>query len=440
MSLRHAFEIDDYPIGGELTGEFHLTGEYERPVGFGAMTIDDGVAYGEPFQEATSALRFDGNGVRLDGVSIAKGGGTISGAAYVGWDSTYSFNADARRIPVEAMALLNYATVQPSGLIDFTSGGSGLFDVPRYDVRFRVDDLLAAGETVGQVTGTLAVRGKELSGQVDAASPQLALTGTGRIALTPQADSELTFRFHDSSLDPYVRLFVPKLSPFTTAVASGSIRVVGELADVDHLLVDGTVDSLDMRLFDYTMRNEGAPIGWHARPAGRPLERSGARRRGHAPPGRRHHRAARQSHCAASRRRRGPADSQGFFRDVRGSGRAELLAAINGSIDDPIFSGSATITDGRIRHFSLPNALDAINGTIHFDSRGVRLDDRDGDDGRGHVAVRRPHRLRRLSARRSERHRAGRGHAPADSGGHPLDGRRRSDARGNVERAGSSAP
>jgi hypothetical protein len=59
----------------------------------------------------------------------------------------------------------------------------------------------------------------------------MALTGTGRIALTPQYDAELTFRFHDTSLDPYVRLFVPKLSPFTTAVASGAIRVVGELAD-----------------------------------------------------------------------------------------------------------------------------------------------------------------------------------------------------------------
>ena len=63
----------------------------------------------------------------------------------------------------------------------------------------------------------------------------MALTGTGRIALTPQSDAELTFRFHDTSLDPYVRLFVPKLSPFTTAVASGAIRVVGELADFDHL-------------------------------------------------------------------------------------------------------------------------------------------------------------------------------------------------------------
>jgi translocation and assembly module TamB len=95
-SLRHAFRIDDYPVSGWLSGEFHLTGEYERPIGFGGMTIDDGVAYGEPFEKATASLRFDGTGVRLDGVEVAKSGGTVTGAAFIAWDSTYSFNADVR--------------------------------------------------------------------------------------------------------------------------------------------------------------------------------------------------------------------------------------------------------------------------------------------------------------------------------------------------------
>ena len=73
--------------------------------------------------------------------------------------------------------------------------------------------------------------------------------------MTPTADSELSVRFHDMSLDPYLRPFVPRLSPFATAVVSGSLRVSGRLADVDHLLVDGTVDTLDMRLFDYALKN-----------------------------------------------------------------------------------------------------------------------------------------------------------------------------------------
>ena len=65
---------------------------------------------------------------------------------------------------------------------------------------------------------------------------------------------------------------------------------------------------------------------------------------------------------------------QGFFRDVRGAGRAALTASIDGPIAQPQLSGSATITDGRIRHFSVPNALDAINGTLHFDPGGIRLE------------------------------------------------------------------
>ena len=48
-------------------------------------------------------------------------------------------------------------------------------------------------------------------------------------------DAELTLRFSNTSLDPYLRFFEPQLSPFTNAVAGGTVRVVGELADVDHL-------------------------------------------------------------------------------------------------------------------------------------------------------------------------------------------------------------
>ena len=384
-SLRHAFEIDDYPVSGRLSGEFQLSGEYEHPLGFGSMTIASGVAYGEPFDQGTAALRFDGVGVRLDGVKVTKGAGTMTGAAYVGWDSTYSFNVDARGIPMDQVTLFAYPEVRPTGLLDFTAGGSGMFDFPSYDIpRFHVADLALAEESVGEVTGNLALRGEELSGEIDVASPRLAITGTGRIALTPHADSELTFRFHDSSLDPYVRLFVPQLMPYTTAVASGSIRVVGDLADVDHLLVDGTVDSLEMRLFEYDIHNAGPirlALDEHiVRVSQLELVGDDTRLTIGGTIGLHDQRIALQAAGEANL-----GILQGFFPTVRGSGRAELTAAVNGPLFEPVFSGSATIVDGRVRLFSLPNSLDAINGTIHFDSSGIRLDDVSARLGDGRV-------------------------------------------------------
>ncbi len=76
---------------------------------------------------------------------------------------------------------------------------------------------------------------------------------------------------------------------------------------------------------------------------------------------------------------------QGFFKDVRGSGRARLTAAIDGPLRQPVFSGNAAIVDGRVRLFSLPNALDDINGTVQFDSAGIRLDDLAATFGGGKV-------------------------------------------------------
>ena len=82
-----------------MSGEYHLYGPYQGPFGFGTLTIDNGIAYGEPFETASGSLRFEGNGVRIDSIQMRKSGGTAEGAAFVGWNGTYSFNATGRRIP-----------------------------------------------------------------------------------------------------------------------------------------------------------------------------------------------------------------------------------------------------------------------------------------------------------------------------------------------------
>src|SRR5207248_1287677 len=187
-----------------------------------------------------------------------------------------------------------------------------------------------------------------------------------------------------SSLDPYVRLFLPNLSPYTTAVTSGSVRIVGELADIDHLVVDTTVDLLDMRLFDYALRNDG-PI--HMTLDQRTIQIHSLQLAGENTQlsvlGKIGLRDERIGLTAT-----GNADLgilQGFFRDVRGSGRAELRAAVDGPLRAPAFTGSATITNARIRHLSLPNSLDNINGFLRFDSRGIQLDELNASLGGGPV-------------------------------------------------------
>jgi autotransporter translocation and assembly factor TamB len=273
-----------------------------------------------------------------------------------------------------------------SGVADITAEGRGTFESPRNDFRLLVNDLVIAEEGVGQVTGTLTLRGNDLSGQIDAVSPRLGvLNASGRISLTREADAELQFRFHDTSIDPFMRMFAPKLSPIASATVSGALRIAGELANPEHLRVDATVETVEMKLLDYPLKN-GAPV----RIA---LERQQVRIDD----------LQLVDADATKLRISGGIDLntqrmaltvagdanlgivQGFSRDVRGAGRAALVAAIAGPLAQPQISGSATITDGRIRHFSMPNSLDAINGTVHFDPGGIRLDDLSATMGGGGV-------------------------------------------------------
>ena len=388
--LRHAFELDDYPVDGLVSGEFHIYRQYESPHGFGRLVIDKGVAYGEPFDTATSSLRFEGTGVRLDSIDIKKGTGAITGAAWVGWDGNYSFNTDGRRIPVESLAMAAMPQMPLSGLMHFAASGTGTFDAPRYDVKVRVDDLYVKDEGIGQVTGTLGMRTEVLTINLEAASPRLTASGSGRIAMTPEMDASLTLHFSNTSLDPYLRLFESAerpLSPYTVAVASGTVRAVGELADIDQLVVEVCVDSLDLKLFDYQLREKAlrpGEAGSCSTPA--PIE------------------LALNRHVAEIRRfnlvgegtelqldgslnlhestvdveASGDANLgilQGFFRDIRSSGAATLKASMTGGMNSPVFAGSARINNGRVRHFSLPHSLEAINGTLSFDAGGIRVDD-----------------------------------------------------------------
>jgi autotransporter translocation and assembly factor TamB len=252
-------------------------------------------------------------------------------------------------------------------------------------VKLRVDDLFAGDEGIGQLTGRLLLADEVLTiVELEAASPRLAVSGSGRVALTPEMDGELNLRFTDTSLDPYVRFFQPRLSPFTTAIAGGTVHVVGELANPEHLVVETRVEELDLKLFDYQVKNEGlieltldqkvvqvdrlrlAGEGTQLQVGGRvdlnenrlTIEALGDANLGIL---------------------------QGFFRDLRSRGTATLTGQVTGPLEAPVFSGSASIIDGRLRHFSLPHSLEAINGTIAFDPQGFRLEGITGRLGGGDV-------------------------------------------------------
>ena len=282
------------------------------------------------------------------------------------------------------------------------------------------------------------MRGLLMTYELEAASPRLAVSGTGRIELNDEMDAELSFRVTDTSLDPYVRAFQPTLSPFTSAIASGTIRVVGELYNPDALRIDTDVEQVDLRLFDYRLRNAGADPAERRAP-GRcrsmrcklvgddtELDLAGIGRT-----------------CAISRWRCRPTAPRtspccrASCADLRSSGRAEVTARITGTAARAGGVGQrAADRTAALRQLSFPHALEDLNGIVTFDASGLRLDGVTARLGGGPVRFGGRIGLSAYQLSEFDVTATGAGHAAAVSRRHALAGRCRPRAAGAGGRAG----
>ena len=383
--IRDAFALEGYTIDGPTHGQIRLYGPYRAPLGFGRLRLGAGTAYGEPFDDAEADLRFDGGGVFLNGLTVRQGAGEVTGAMYVQWDGTYSVAADARGLHLSASRVAERLPVPVTGSIEATISGTGAFADPRYEIRGAIADMSIAGAAVGQVTGLLGVADDVMAVELEAASPDVAVSGSGRIGLTNDALSQLRFRVTDTRLDPFARAVQPGLSEMTSLVAGGTVVIDGPLLDVERLGVEVAADLLALTVFGFALENDGQVLlsladnalrvdRMRLRGEGTNLELGGEVT------------LADERVALRAEGNAGLGILEGLVDDVRSRGTMRLAADIGGSLNAPTITGEARVRDGRIRHLTLPHALDAVNGRVVLEPGGIRFDELSARLGGGPVS------------------------------------------------------
>jgi hypothetical protein len=372
--IRHAFNMDDWPLEGTVgLADLTLRGRYEGPDGTGTLRLDEGTAWGESFESATGALTFEGDGVFVSGIRMLKGTGQVTGSARIGWDGSYSFEADGARLSVQELDNVQLGGDAPlTGVLRFTTNGAGRFDAPHYEFQGTVADLFIGDEGIGQVTGLLIVDGDLLTiADLNVTEPRVQLSGSGAVRLDGVHDSKLSFRFLNTSIDPYLKFVGPEVSPYTGIIASGRIEVSGPLADVARLRVSVTVDDALVTPLDYEFSTDGQAQFTLENNVVR-LERARLRGlnteldlAGGVDLGR-------ETIDITANGDANLAILQVFFGAINASGAASVSARLQGPLEEPALSGEASIRDGNIRHFDLPHSLAAINGPIRIN--GSRID------------------------------------------------------------------
>ncbi len=388
VDFRHAFLLDDWPVLGTTFADLRLYGDYEGPEGFGLIRVSPGSGWDETFDQFTARASFERVGMRLDAVEVTKSTGVVRGAAYVGWATpqnnnwgTYSFTFDGERIPVESLVSFTVPDADLTGVLSFRMFGSGSNERPRYEWDGRIVDLFWGDEGIGQATAHMVIEEEVITvDRLDVASDRLSISGSGRVQMNETYTTEATLRFNETSVDPFLRFAAPGLSPYTRAVVSGAVRVSGELTDLSRLGVEVSVEKADLGLLDFELTNPIGPDGtrtplrlsyvddtlsiraFRLTGEGTSLTLGGSVSR------------TTDALDVTIEGTSNLAILQGVISDVRASGNATIAASIGGTLSEPTYGGQATVTDGRLRHYSFPHSLDAINGQVTFDASGLRLD------------------------------------------------------------------
>jgi hypothetical protein len=220
--------------------------------------------------------------------------------------------------------------------------------------------------------------------RLSAASSRLQVVGTGTVALNDRSTADLRLRFQQTSIDPYLKFFLPEVSPYTRIIVSGGLTLRGPLSEAEQLNVDVDVEEAILTLFDYELRNDGVidltlakerfSLGrFRLRGVGTSLDlRGGAD-------------LVERQFDLSTEGEANLAILQLFFRDITASGAAALNANLTGSFDDPRLTGAAELADARLRPLASPHSLEALNGRLRFDGRGINFEDLSGRIGNGEV-------------------------------------------------------
>ena len=186
----------------------------------------------------------------------------------------------------------------------------------------------------------------------------------------------MSFRVTDTSLDPYVRAFQPTLSPYTTAIGQrhdprrrravqprrAAHRRRRSSSSICGCSTTGCAirGRLPLAVEGQTLQIESAAPG---------------RRRHGARPRRAASICDRQALSLQADGAANLAALQGFVpRRPQLGPRGRLGAHRRHGARSRSFPGQALLTEGRLRHFSFPHALEELNGIVTFNASGIRLD------------------------------------------------------------------
>jgi len=360
---------------GWLTGEgsFSRRGETSL-LGRASYTLVDAAIRGQPFALGSGRVELDGSELNLSPIAIADGTASVEGSLFARLDgSSLRGRFQGQRLSLTRLPL---AAGKLEGLADLRVEVGGTSAEPELSIAGSSSELKLAGASVGAASLSAWLRGGKLSGNLSTSSGKSRLMASGEKLLSAGGAGNLSVRWTDLELGDLLRALRPNLPASLSLSSSGEASLAslpGEPGGTASLSGQARVQSLAIQLADYRMSSL-APFSLSLageRLSLRPLRLEGEDTR---------------LDLEGSVNLDGtdldvnalgavnPELAGSFLPNLAAAGRAEIVARLRGSLDEPLLAGHAELDRGSLRLKAFPQGLAELKGRFEFDNRMVHFE------------------------------------------------------------------
>ncbi|HEY3926876.1 MAG TPA: translocation/assembly module TamB domain-containing protein [Candidatus Koribacter sp.] len=373
----------NYPITGTVNAELQMSGTRIEPRGSGKLSLVDGTAYGQPLQSLSTDLTFSGREAQFTNFHARSDAAQADGSGSINVSSEH-FNFDLRGSNVDLLRVtfLQTPKVKLTGVLAFNAHGSGMLSAPAISGDAVVHNISLGGKHEGDLNISATTHGEQMELTASSQFVTAKLNATGRIRLRDNFDSDITVKFGNVDLQPFLEGIARGHSSI-----DGSFHVTGPLRYPAKLDARLEIPRYESEVETVVLHNSG-PIVASYHDGVAHLE--SLRLTGDATDLSSSGTVQLVDGQAINMRADGRANLkllQSFNPEIVSYGQTSVSVQVGGSMHDPALRGRITIEHAGISYVDMPNGLSDLNGSFVFNENRLQVEKLTAHTGGGDLNV-----------------------------------------------------
>ncbi len=384
-----------YPARGLLGGQFHGKGTRASPELSGLFDVTGATAWTWRFDRARGQLTMRSGEVRIANAELrlpphvpGAPAGLLTGNFLYHTDTNQvAFDLTGAGIPLEAIERIQTARLPIGGRLNLQLRGQGLLLAPELHATLRLVDLKLGNDVVGSFEGTADSDGHRLSAKIESAMAAGRLSG--KMDVTLGGDYPLTgeVTVEQIHFDTFITSAMHLTGLTGHSLVDGHFAIAGFGARPETLAVEANLSRLTLDYQNVKLENAG-PVRLTYRQDEVRIEQ--ANLRGPDTDFRVTGSARFTGDRALSLRVDGAVSLQllaGFVPRLEATGRAQVNAAVAGTVPSPRFNGKVRVEGATLRYGDFPAGLSNVAGDFNFDATRMMFDSVTAESGGGHLNI-----------------------------------------------------